>query len=424
MTAEILHTDRDRTKPMQPRSAALVALCGLTVGLAAIQSTTISQLAPPAEHFRAWMTAPLAAALLALNARDLTLRRWRRGPLTFLAAWVGWSFVSAVLGDDVVVSLAYSLVFAGVGAATITISDRLGWAGVCTTLVWASVCYAAAATIAPLLSDRYSALGSERLRLLSLEPNQLGRICAIVVLAALYLAWRSRWRWSIPNVVVLAIALWGLTASDSRTAIGALLASLCLIAFSYMSGPMRIAATGLALAAVACTFGFGVLDTDFDWLSRNNDASSDVTNLSGRTTLWPTVIEASSERPLAGHGMGTDGAFMSELRYEGKISFVAPHAHSILLHPLITTGFVGLLLFASALFGSIGRAFVQFEPWRDSMLLLLVIDGFSESVIRAPSFGWVALVAVTANTATLKRRVPWTERSHGRPADLGSTTES
>jgi O-antigen ligase len=398
MTAEVVSVRHEvrRSTPTSRRAVIVVALCGLTIAASAIQSTTISQLAPPSEHFRAWLTAPLAAGLLAICARDLAARVWRLGPVTFLTAWVGWSFVSAMLGDDIAVSLAYSLAYAGVGAAMITISERLGWSGICATFVWAGVCYAAVAAIAPLLSDRYAATEEGRLQLLSLEANQLGRICAIVILAALYLAVRGPRGWSFPAIVVLCIAAWGLFETNSRTALGGLLAALGLIALSYLSKRARIALAGLAAAAIICGFVLGIVDTDLDWLSRNSDASADVTNLSGRTTLWPSIVEGSMERPIAGHGMGFDGAFMSQLRHDGEISFVAPHAHSIVLHPLITTGIVGLIMFGGALVTSIGRAFVRFEPWRDSMLLLLVIDGFSEAVIRVPSFGWAALMAVAA----------------------------
>jgi O-antigen ligase len=424
MMAETLDREHVESSPIDLRRVSVAAICGVAIAFAAIQSTTISNLGPPAEHFRAWLTAPLGAALLALCVRDLTTRSWKRGPGLYLGIWIAWSCVSAVLGDDVVVSLSYSLAFAGIGAAVVTISDRFGWAGVCATLIWGGICYGVAAALAPLVSDRYSTLGSERLRLLSLEPNQLGQICAIAIMAALYLAWRARGVWSIPPIIVLMVASWGLLATDSRTAIGALLAALALLVFSYIALPLRLLGVGLVLAAITFAFGLGIVDADFDWLSRKDDASQDVTNLSGRTELWPAIIEGSADRPIAGVGMGIDGAFMSELRHEGKISFTAPHSHSILLHPLITTGFVGFALFAAALFAMIGRAIVSLEPWRDSMLLLLVIDGVSEAVIRVPSFGWAALVAVAVTAGPLRRRVPLTARSHDRPAGLVSTKGS
>ncbi len=424
----------------------LFAATAVTLALAAVDPTTIKDSSIPPQHFTAWAMIVSGSALLALSAPHLVdlLAQGIKLPVRIAAVWIGWSFAAAVGGDDVAVGVAYSIGYAGVGAAMVVIAQKRRWFGVSVVLLVGCGVYAAIG-IPALLRDDSLWIRGDGLRLVSLESNQLARVVAIGILSAAYVAVRSRGVRQAAALALLVFGLGTLWITESRTALAALLAALALLTLTQIRGPARIALLGLGLLVAAGLFATDRIDTKLDFLSHDATGQQiDIQTISGRTELWPHIVEHSiDDVALTGAGPGTDAVFMSQLRYEGEIAFIAKHTHNIALHTLVTTGVVGLALLVMLL-GVLGyRAIVEPHPWRDAMLVLLIIDGLAEPVIRVPAFGFAALVAVaamgrrqsSANATSLRnlrfrseipfrRRGPWSERSRGRRPAVRSTTGS
>jgi O-antigen ligase len=190
------------------------------------------------------------------------------------------------------------------------------------------------------------------------HPTKIGRMASLglVLVLACRLIWD--WRWTrvllLPSLVVFPIVL---VMAASRAALG-LTIVLVVILLGTMGNRRRLGA--LALAGSLAAIVYPIADPGLDAArhvvgaaadyARRGESAEMLRSLTGRTELWRVLLDSFREAPLAGHGyfvMSKDGAVdvWNDVRNRG--------AHNVVLQVAVSTGLVGLLLFAGGLWRAI-----------------------------------------------------------------------
>ncbi len=353
------------------------------------------------------------SVVMTLSLLGLLISDYNRGMLSrpnlysspqlgLLISWVLWSAISAI-GPNWQHSLSTSGGFALVLGASYAIVLRGGRVAA-TRTIWMS--FLTYLLIGTFLTKTTSATPfvEDHLALASLEANQLARVAAIGCIASLWLARESdglqRFIAAGTSIVSLGIVL----MTMSRT--GALGLAVALIIMVLHVSRRRIAALalGLLLLLVALALS-GTIDignsTRFSQVTSFSEG--EVQSFSGRSTLWPQVIDEISGSPIIGIGLGNDRSVVAEL----PIGWGAQHTHSLVLHLALTTGVIGAGILLGAVALSLVRSASRTEPLAMALLTFVLIDGISEAVLRVPAFGWMAIcVAVLLTSSVAAKRIP------------------
>ena len=219
------------------------------------------------------------------------------------------------------------------------------------------------------------------------NANTVGRQAALaLLLLALYAPELKKINVLIVPVVgsVAAVAL---LLSNSRTSLALTLIIIWFLLFCTRERMVLFVLSLLALFVIMpFLFIFG--ETLLSMVSRSGDVA-EITTGTGRTHIWAVVVQLIFERPVAGWGYGSTLFILPE--YAGDIRHIAPHAHNMILQILITSGFVGLAIFAVA-FGI--RMFDAYRA-RNRTVLTLMAFVFLNGLTEASAFAGVA------NSATL-----------------------
>ncbi len=223
------------------------------------------------------------------------------------------------------------------------------------------------------------------------DPNMFGQTAAVGVVAAVLLLIHVR-RAGIAAACG-ALCLVGLAASQSRTAVLALLVALVV---AIIRKPF---ARGLGLVALVVigAFAFSLPGAEAfltESFTRSGDAN-EVATFTGRTRVWGAVLEVVPERPILGHGAGSSPQVLSELIRDGRVTWPALHAHNGVLQVLLTGGVTGVVL----LLASFAAWFAKQRSERrlDALVWLVIVGTLTEVlVMRAPSTYWLVLVIAFA----------------------------
>lgn len=199
-------------------------------------------------------------------------------------------------------------------------------------------------------------------------PNGLGR-AAVLSLILLAIAWRTRvMRWNSPLLLAaLATAAACLILSQSRTAAIALLAALFVMFLE--KNPIRLLIVLILGMAAALTVT--VLDVDLlDFASTFSRTGrvSEITTLTGRTSIWQFTWGEIQKAPWLGYGHGASKTMFPEL-FRNYWGWTTTSAHNAWLHVWFASGIVGVLLMCSVFVA-------QFFYWlrtKDSASLMLLV---------------------------------------------------
>lgn len=165
---------------------------------------------------------------------------------------------------------------------------------------------------------------------------------------------RKPWPWAVP-VLVMAVAL---EMSSERLA----LVLVCLlIAYALWKYPWRRAA--IYAGTIVLGYGLGLISGTGVTVAGRVDESTTNTTYGLRLKMWETSLRAVAHHPLLGIGPGQTRTATAALITPAFQRLLGPgryftDAHNILLEVLVTTGIVGLALFAgwlaSSMWGSSG----------------------------------------------------------------------
>jgi O-antigen ligase len=188
----------------------------------------------------------------------------------------------------------------------------------------------------------------------------------------------------------IALALFTLPFTESRTAMLVAAAIGLLFAWRRLSHALVLVG-GCAALVVACTtlllFQSGLLkveasglDSALEKVSRSGKIE-EIYNLTGRTEVWEFVADQIARSPLIGYGYGCSRYVLA--RYPGSASddFQPLHAHNLWLDVAVTTGLIGVLLYA-AMIAQQAVGFVRRPAaFPDMALLLVLVAGNTEPVL-------------------------------------------
>jgi O-antigen ligase len=107
----------------------------------------------------------------------------------------------------------------------------------------------------------------------------------------------------------------------------------------------------------------------------------EVMSATGRTRIWPVVIELWSQTPFMGRGFG---AALYILPTHPDLFRAAAHAHNLYLEQLFSGGLIGLGLFACSMVVTIAAAWRVNATREFSLLVFFLVYGLTEPVISGP----------------------------------------
>ena len=187
-------------------------------------------------------------------------------------------------------------------------------------------------------------------------------------------------------------ALLCLVLSHNRMAVFALLASA--MTFYILKGPMArnaLAVFAIALFAASCVVLFA--DDLMALVSRSSNETEIVT-LTGRTRIWPVVVELWRQSPLFGYGFGSA---LYILPVHPDLFRAAAHSHNLYLEQLFSGGLIGFGLLVCSMVATIMVAWRRGAAGELSLLMFFLIYGMTEPVIFGPvSFPLIIMMLTIA----------------------------
>jgi exopolysaccharide production protein ExoQ len=272
--------------------------------------------------------------------------------LSFLfVSYLLWCAATSLWSDDFGLSLRRWIalmceVMAGMAIAKRCSARQFVWIILCCTFTWlclgicSELCLG---TFQPWHEDyRFAGI---------FHPNTMGVNCALLTLAALYLATgeqrAGKWLYGVAAVASVFLLLTG-----SRTALAAMIASFAVV--WYLTAPTK---RKLAFATVT------LLVALVGWIAASSGAlgdpaavialgrtDSDATSLTGRVPLWEELLsDYLPPQQFVGYGYG---AFWSEDRIveiSSSQGWSVPHAHSTYIDFVLNTGYIGAALCISVM---------------------------------------------------------------------------
>ena len=282
-------------------------------------------------------------------------------PVVWFLAWAGWSLLSVLWADHIVIALRDGLKFVPVVAGTFALAALLHpQATVDRVLLWIMVGLALAFSVdaglwlAGLGAQAEGSVRWEAARAFQHPNTYSGLIVASLPLAFLRLCDRQSPRWAKAVAVVqcatAALLLW---AFASRTAQVALVASTAL-GLILLLGRWGLLATALliSLSTVAAP----------RFNPRFTEPS--MSNLTHRFEVWEGTLELIREHPVIGHGWGMRNFSTTYYARHPERSEEFWHPHDLGLEIAYGSGLVGLSLFGAA-WVSLARALVRLRAGGD-----------------------------------------------------------
>jgi O-antigen ligase len=323
----------------------------------------------------------------------LLAMRWRKTLYTISQGWLIWLLIGFSITSIIwsalpnmtfnrLIALCGTALFSIYFSSRFTIKEQLELIG------WTFGIAAIMSLVFALALPQYGQMASVHAGLwrgVYNNKNALGKTMGIAAVVFLILAQRKEsQRWIYWGLLGLSILLLIMSKASSPliNLIVVIMAFFLLQTFRWQYVLMVPALSGIAL------IGF-VLHSI---LVSNADAvvsffEKDLT-FTGRTDLWPLVIDKIEEQPWLGYGFG---AFWNGREGPSKyvwdaIFFEAPNAHNGFLDILLELGIVGLTIYALQFFVCFinSLTYIRFNQtsdglWPGLLLLYIVLSNLTES---------------------------------------------
>jgi exopolysaccharide production protein ExoQ len=240
----------------------------------------------------------------------------------------------------------------------------------------------------------------------------LGTVMTMSILVSLYL---TTWKNPLRPLALAAIplALISLLMSTTKAALLVLIVVLCCIPFyrSFRWKPKRLAVfLGVGLPLIGA-----VLSAILGNAGRILQALGKTTTLSGRTDIWPLVIDNIGQRPWIGYGYktfwlnGWEGPAANVWSYL-PYGFEPPHAHNGFLEILLSFGIVGFVVFVLnvAAFGYRAFHWARTYPTAEGLvpllfLTLMLLINTTETMWMTGDVFWLCFVSISLAIAQKSR---------------------
>ena len=397
-----------RLLPTLAAAFLFVAISGALEGLAA------RYVSPDLENKVGFALAAMCAGLALIYA---LLRGPQRVLTAAIAAWPVIAFVALAGASlywssapgDTLQSAIHLMLLCG---AAICLAIFADWRALLAGGACAVLCLAALSIILIPAGGLMTEIHPGALRGPWGEKNEAGMIFAFGALCFAALGFASgKFSWALGSAALLPLIL----LTESTTSLLAFAVGVsAMAAMELMKGrPERlIIGSWFAVVLIAgLTFMFTT-----NAGSIVEAAGKDMT-LTGRSDIWPAVMDRIAERPWLGHGFN---AFWTEsapdkMRLWDEINFEAHNAHNGFLETLLGLGIIGTALMAwmvvRTMFCGFYAAAHANDPRRFAvpLVLAILVISVSESILSGPDgMLWFAFVALTvaAVMPPLERQIP------------------
>lgn len=216
---------------------------------------------------------------------------------------------------------------------------------------------------------------STRLAGVAGSANNMGRLAAFgLLLLGLYareFSSYSRWL-TVGAAIIMGVAL---VMTNSRTSM-AMLAAILFAVYVLNWRRLYIALFAVSVVLVSMALLLPVGDEALKLISRSGNLD-EVTSMTGRTDIWYAVIKLAEEQRLTGHGYASSIFVLPQ--HEREVGFLTSHAHNLLLQLLLTTGWIGVILFALAVVCVALRASIFGDRVVLALLSFVFLNGVTES---------------------------------------------
>lgn len=219
-------------------------------------------------------------------------------------------------------------------------------------------------------------------------PNTQAVSCALLLIAAVCLPGRDVMTQTLRIVVVLE-SLVLLLLTKSRTSIGAAFFTVMAVQFLTSRPWRRMAA--LSVGGMLTSLALMFADTVSPLVQRIaglGRADSELSTLTGRTSIWDQALPYISDRPVTGYGYGSFWTTGHLVEFAARQRWAVPDAHSAYLDMWLALGIVGVTLFVLVMTGGIVRSIVyhkvSMEPeyvFLGGVLIFVAVAGMSESIV-------------------------------------------
>lgn len=294
---------------------------------------------------------------------------------------------STLWSPDPLRTIAQSLTALGMVVIVMMHAHVLGWQPTRALLTRAFVAILVLGTLVDLTTEsdiaRWAGVAG--------AATQLAQFAVITATLAL-LGWIRRCETSRFTGLVVLMCLGEIIMSQSRVALITLLLVAIWALWVRLPGTIRpAAAVGLAATVATCTL---ILVNQVRQLVLRDDAeASDLTEFTGRTSIWPEGIDAFLERPIAGFGFASGETVWADRVLLGHLNWYPSNAHNIALEALLSLGLIGSALLA-------GFFISVFATRHTSRVLVIVVLalGATEAMIHfaSPAIAALALSAAIA----------------------------
>ncbi|MGK7900657.1 MAG: O-antigen ligase family protein [Hormoscilla sp.] len=301
------------------------------------------------------------------------------------------SLLSTLWSDTPIYALKHNLVILQVSIFAAHIAQRYSWQKLVSILRWST-------TVLSFLSAFYAltkpsfAINTVKIGWQGVlpHPNRLGILLSLNITLWLFHAMF----YPKQRLLAIGIALFSLYVrqnTNSATSLIVIIILLVLVACLQILKklPYRQAFVGvLVCMLVGTSITFILLE---NWNELLESLGKDPT-LTGRTKVWPQMIERGLERPLFGHGTHS---FWQESRGEdnpahGIVSdngWVPPHAHNGFLEIFLEFGLMGLIIFISSFLITISMS-----------VRYMISSGAAESLLPLIILTWMIIPNITVSS--------------------------
>lgn len=239
------------------------------------------------------------------------------------------------------------------------------------------------------------------------HKNLLGRVAGLGTVFFPFYAIRNR-TFRLPSIGLTLLSVFLLYMAESATSyIVVIILVGCILLYQFVKTQQNFVMVmtpyifGLLVAVLF--FGFGLIELFFGFFER------DLT-LTGRTNLWPFVIEMIQRRPWIGYGysgfwLGENGPSYEIWRW----SWDTPHAHNGFLDIALDIGLVGLALVLFGFFRSYAQAYIFYKnaksfnaSWPIIYMTFILLNNLTESVIlKTNDMYWILYIAAATSVCNM-----------------------
>lgn len=268
----------------------------------------------------------------------------------FLGIFIILSLLSILWSDTPIYALKYELVVLQVTLIGTQVCQKYSWTEIVSILRWSTTAISILSAFYALTQPSIGVIDKGWKGVMG-HPNRLGVVLALnITLWLFHGIYYPKQRWIAVFFALFSLYVRQNTNSTTSFILIVLLLTLlgCLRVLKTL--PYKAAFAGvLMFMLIGTCIGFVVVENWNDLLiSLDKDPT-----LTGRTIVWPQMIEKGFQRPFLGYG---SHSFWQDWRGEDNPAYgivsdngwVPPHAHNGFLELFLEFGLVGLILFLFA----------------------------------------------------------------------------